>query len=119
MSLAGCGGAGLSKNDDNLRRIGTYYGRFLSQHKGVPPKDETQFKDFIRKIEPEVDLEKIFISPRDHEPYVVKYNLKGAGGVDATKQPPIVVHEKKGVDGKIRVARSMGQYEEVDASSIK
>ena len=120
-TLAGCGsgGGGLSKNDDNLRRIGVYYGRFLAQTKGTPPKNEGQFKEFIKKIDPEVDTEKIFVSPRDHEPYVVKYNLKGAGGMDPTKGAPIVAHEKVGVAGKVQVARSTGQFDEVDVGSIK
>ena len=122
---------------DNLRNLTKLLGRFSARNQGRMPKDEQEFKTFVREMPGEQlsalgvrDVEKIFVSSRDGEPYVIRYgqNSSPMGGalprgkeiVINPKLPgggvsqPVVAHEKTGVKGQRYVVFGMGQVELVD-----
>ena len=66
-----------------LRHLAILYGRFRSAHRGQPPKDEGQFKQYIKALDDKqlaaagvtgAELDSLFVSPRDGRPYDVRYN---------------------------------------------
>jgi hypothetical protein len=85
--------------------------RYMAQHRGAPPRNEAEFKKFIEMAGPEhkhlgIDnVDELFVSERDGQPYVVAYGKLGPkvpalGG-------PITIYEKVGADGKRFVATDL------------
>ena len=100
----------------NMRGLAIAYGRFMSKHRGRPPKSEQQLRDFVDSLGADflqlADVESVddmFISSRDGKPYVVLYG----------KRAEIVAYEQEGVDGKRFVATSVGSTEEMDEDRFR
>lgn len=71
-----------------LKPLATFYGKFINQHGGQPPRGEDEFKAFIKEPRNEewlrlefqvANIDDMFISPRDKEPYVVIYGAHPHG----------------------------------------
>ncbi|MSQ94739.1 MAG: hypothetical protein EXR98_09310 [Gemmataceae bacterium] len=91
-------------------QLAIFYGRFISKHQGQSPANEKELKDFIRQEDASVNVDEIFISPRDKEPYVVRYKL----GMAMPGAEMVTVHEKTGANGKKMVGLATGQVRMVD-----
>ncbi|MDA0659353.1 MAG: hypothetical protein O2931_01010 [Planctomycetota bacterium] len=72
----------------------------------------------MKKSTPEVldrfkvsDPTTLFISPRDHQPYVISYGGTGA--------PQIIAHEQTGVDGKRWTVAVTGVAKEMDDTEFQ
>ena len=122
----GCWGGGRTNQAQEistLKPLAVYYGKYVSQHGGRPPPSEAEFKAFVKdpknaeslKLEFQItNVDDMFISPRDHEPYVVIYGkISTAGGA------PVVAYEKTGVEGKRFVVNGLGSVEEVDEAKFR
>ena len=121
MAVAGCGQTPgdaesliQAENADNIHRLTNLYSAFTDQNRGVGPKDEKQFRDFIPKLGPErlkrmgieaTALDALFVSERDSKPFEIRYRQKrpdsrsqrqGAGGGAA--EVPVIL-EEVGVKG--------------------
>lgn len=124
---AGCQrqtGRELEPVEANVKNIAIFYGRYTSQNRGRTPPDKEALKKFIAshpaaelaalKI---TDVEQLFVSPRDKQPYVVCYGAKlpppGPSG------SPVVAHEKDGVEGRRFVAFSNGGVDELDDARFR
>jgi hypothetical protein len=120
LSLAaGCTSATTERpGHANLTSLAKYYGMYQGQNKGQTPPDEPKFKEFIAKRDSTAKLDELFVSPRDRQPYVVRYGLK-VGVPDAKKGAPIIAYEKEGVGDKRMVARSTTQVDELDEAQFK
>jgi hypothetical protein len=136
---AGCGGSAVSTGtvteaQTNLQSISVAYMKFIQKHNMTPPKSEDEFKTWVKSLPAKEledmrikDKEKVFISPRDNQPYVIVPNVampgagmgssggsppaKGEGGPPrnaGTGKPPVVAYEKTGVGGKRMIAFLMG-----------
>src|SRR5436190_1123516 len=117
--LAGCGAPSTHvTGEDNLRALAKYYGQYQGQHQGKTPPGEKPFKEFIQKKDPGAKVDELFVSQRDHEPFVVLYNQK-VGMPDPNTGAPVIAYEKTGVSGKRMVARSTTAVEEVDEAKFK
>jgi hypothetical protein len=121
----GCGNpAKVAQESSNLKPLAVLYGQFIGQHQGKPPADEAEFKAFLKKLDPErlksfqvADVDSMFISSRDNQPYIVRYGkLQGSAGPAAQ---PVVAYEQTGVDGKRYVASSIGAIQEVDEETFR
>jgi hypothetical protein len=108
-------------NDSNIRRLANLYNAFQVRKGMKGPKDEAEFKHFIQQeyspeklqrmqVDPQ-NVDALFTSERDGEPFVIRYGV--SGGL-STVDP--VVFEQKGVGGKRQVAFTGGTVEEVDDS---
>lgn len=92
----------------NIKKLHACYIMYMEEHEFVGPKDEAEFKKYL-KTDPtaiflikNVDLtpenvDEIFIGDRDGEPLVVRYGLKG-------EADHACVFEAKGLDGQRFVA---------------
>lgn len=128
-AVAGCGGGGRSNQEQEaspLKPIAKFYGDYVNQHQGRPPRGEAEFKAFLKESKnAEVlkaefkftDIDKLLISPRDNKPYVIYYGKMststGPGGA------PVVAYEKEGSGGKRFVASALGAVEEVDEARFR
>jgi len=126
--LVGCSShqANLEQEQSNLKPLATLYGRFIGQHRGQPPANETQFKQFINSGGKDLlssfnvsSADELFVSSRDGKPYVVLYGPEAAKGPPGPAGSPVVAYEQEGVGGKRFVASSMGAVEEVDEARFK
>lgn len=82
----------------------------MEDHGYNGPKDEAEFKDYLKTnptaiymmkridLTPD-DVDELFVSERDNEPFVVKYGLNGVAD-------HAIIFEKTGVDSKRLVAFS-------------
>ena len=121
MSM-GCGSSNEAKakrqESSRLKNLSLLYGRFLSAHRGVPPKDEAEFKGFVASLPDEAKthippVDELFVSERDNQPYVIVYGKSTSGG-----PADIIGYEQTGVGGKRFIANSVGAVQEVDAETF-
>ncbi len=96
----------------SLRKLATYYGMYVSAHKGQSPASEAVLKKFIAEKAADINQDDLFLSHRDREPYVVRYQVKLGGG------NPVIAHEKTGHGGKKFVAFSTTEVRELDAAEF-
>ena len=123
----GCGPAGESNRqaEESCRKpIAIFYARFIPQHQGKPPKDEAEFKAFLKEPLNAEELQKsfnvsdidaMFVSTRDKKPFVVIY---GPTSGEGPAGQPVIAYEQEGVNGKRFVASKMGAIEEVDSAAF-
>jgi hypothetical protein len=106
----------LSPEEHNLVKFGRLY---LEHRKaqGRPPASVDQLKAWAKNQSKEAlakmgieDLDKVFISPRDNEPYVLVSLPMGMG--------PVLAHEKTGSGGKRLVLNSQGSVYEADEENF-
>lgn len=87
---------------ENLYKIERAYDA-ATKRLNRPPADVEQLKPFLRE---HGDPDTILKSPRDGQPYVIIFNADIRKGFEMP--PPIVAHEKAGVNGKRYVLTVMG-----------
>jgi hypothetical protein len=104
-----------------LRHLAILYGKYRNSHQGRPPKDEAEFKQYIQGLgERQLaaagvsanEVDSLFVSPRDGQPYEVRYN--DPPPAEGPEGPAAVVVEKVGKNGKRMVAYSTGRVDEID-----
>lgn len=122
-SLAGCGAKPekLEPRPPQLQQIQVLYRIYVQRHNGVGPRNREEFKQFIQaqgKTEAkrlDVDLaqlDRLFVSPRDGQPYSINYGLRL---MDEVHKRQIIISEMLGRDGKREIGFLNGWIEEVDA----
>jgi len=128
--LCGCSGASReasrAQEASSLKPIAIYYGSFVGRHRGQAPKNEDEFKAYLREKENAeslqaafhvTDIDNLFVSPRDKKPYVIYYGeiptSSGPGGA------PVIAYEKEGVEGKRFVASAVGAVQEVTEEAFR
>jgi hypothetical protein len=120
--FVGCSGPGVENkvagmNDSNIKRVANLYMAYQRVHNWQGPKDKTAFTDFIQKEMPAHrlemmqvnanDIEGLFTSERDGQPFQIRYGIGGGPGWAVA-----VVFEKMGVEGKRQVSFTDGSVEE-------
>ncbi len=92
----------------NMKKLHACYSMYMEHHSYIGPKNEEVFKKYLKndrtavfllkriEVTPE-DVDGLFISERDGEPFEVRYGLKG-------EADHAVVFEKTGVDGERLIA---------------
>jgi hypothetical protein len=113
-----------SVNRTNIERLANLYFTYQSQHDWHGPADEAEFKSFLRGYNPHKltrigvdpnDIEKLFISERDGQPFKIRYGVVGS----AMGSSAPVIFESTG-DGKGRLVGFLDmQQREVDESEYK
>ena len=111
-------------NKTNIQRLANLYKGFQMKHatEGFRgPKDLEEFKSHIKETPSENlskmgvdsgDIDSLFTSERDSEPYDIKYDVSGGPrGSEAA-----VIFEKTGVGGKKMVGFLNSRTEELDAA---
>ncbi len=119
-AAAGCGSgdsASSNPNGSNIAKLARLYSLVYNSSRGVPPADEQAFRTFVDGLPKEDfdgNLDKLFVSDRDGQPYVMYY------GKDIKQGPygMIVGHEATGVDGRYLLCYADGMVEEVGQDAI-
>ena len=128
LPLMGCNSDDVSgevgeKNKSNIQRVANLYAAHQNAKNGTGPKDEAEFKEFIRAFAPDklqmmrVDAgnpDSVFVSERDGKPFKVRYKVGGGRG---SSDP--VVFETDGKDGKKQVGFTGGKVEDCDDSTYQ
>jgi len=124
---AGCKGGRqeVPQEESRLTKLTRLYGRSLSKSRGTPPADVAALKQFatslgaedLKGIGIEGDVDQLFVSPRDSEPYV--YRRPAKAGMPGMGPEAVLFYEKTGKDGKRFVAYPSGKTEQVDAAKFK
>lgn len=123
LSVVGCGGpqgAGVDA-DPHLAVLTKLYVDHLNANQGQPPRDEKQFKEFIRangasrlKERGLEDLDALFVSARDDKPLVIFYGRAD----DPRLRGSVVGHEQLGIDGSRCVGMRYGTVQLVDEAQF-
>lgn len=127
LLAAGCGSGSrseLPQEETRLKNLAVLYGQYLRSTKGKPPANVDQFKQFVRTLKPEElkrvgvegDVDSLFISSRDNEPFVYRVDKGGKPGMGTGN---VVFYEKTGKNGMRYVAYATTQVQEVDAAKFK
>ncbi|HKB05195.1 MAG TPA: hypothetical protein VKD90_23425 [Gemmataceae bacterium] len=123
-ALPGCGPPEAPPEPEakvRLQKVLRLYQVYVERNKKGPP-DAQALKAFGQKLTPQErdeyligdDLESIWVSPRDNQPYEVRYNLR----LDPA-QNRAVAWEAVGKDGNRYVALSTGYVEEYDDATFR
>ena len=124
VAFSGCGSETESqeRQQSNIKPLGMMYGQFQGRH-GRPPTDDAELKKFVEENRATLstwgvsDPQTIFNSPRDNNPYVIRYGeLRGEKTSTGTH---VIAYEQEGAAGKRFVADTMGNVMEVDAEELK
>ncbi len=129
--VAGCGGGDGSgdklladANKTSMDRICTLYSSFQLVNQGNGPSDEATFRSFISERPPlqlerigvdPSDLDSIFISDRDNEPYEILWSV----AADQRSEPVAIIAEKTGVDGMRMIGFHRKPHREVEEAEYK
>lgn len=121
----GPGKEDLSNEEKHILKITSLCIDFKGAHAGVSPRDVQELKEWAKGLKKEQlashgieNLDDAFISPRDHQPYVLvkpEQARPGPGGRPAM----LWVYEKTGVNGKRMCANAMGYAFETDEAEFK
>lgn len=125
--FAGCGRQQAelkSERDPGERpilKVLSIYSRFQRENNRSPANTE-ELKGWLKRQDKTVreqlgadDVEKVFISPRDNQPFQINPpNPRVMGG-----QGRVVIYEKVGVDGKRQTASSMATVAEMDEETLR
>jgi len=124
LAAAGCGGGKNSPPSNEallaIENVGKWYQLYRSDNGGKPPADEEAFLAFVNSTLTErgqgtVDREKLLVSPRDGEPYVVLFGKKNTQNQEIN----IVAYEKVGAYGTKLVVTEMGRSRLVEDSDLQ
>lgn len=129
LVITGCGGTKQpSISDINQQTVtvlnvfATFYSKYLSLHHGKPPKDYAAFRKFLESRTDSLeqhnikDLEQLFNSPRDAQPFTVVYDKRIA--VSDSPGTFWAAYEQTGVDGKRMAVRTYGGVDLLDAEQF-
>ena len=116
--------SGVTQTDTKtqIERLFNLYKSYVEANRKAPP-NEKALKDYAKGLSEKQldeqmigkDLEAIFVSPRDKEPFQVVYGqMLTSGG-----EPVAVIYEKTGEKGNKYVALSIGYTEEYDDETFK
>jgi hypothetical protein len=128
LLIALCGGMGCGRSleikteagPSNLSKLHALYVSYMQMHRAAGPVNLEEFKRFIsnegsteaRRLDVDLtNLDQLFLSPRDNEPYIINYGLH----FDAKSiGRQVFIYESRGRDGRRAVAYATGWSEEVD-----
>jgi hypothetical protein len=110
----------VSDAQDRLSKLMNLY-RFYSDKNQKPPTNEEALREFGQKLSPQEradhligdDLDGIFLSPRDNQKFVVKYNLRPDPATNRA-----LAWEATGKNGMHFVALTMGYVVEYNEESL-
>lgn len=110
-----------AQNSERILQLTNLYCLYQQRHGKKSPADGDQLKSYIQELPPKVQerymidpdkIDEIFISPRDGQPFEVRWKAK----LPILGPSTPIVFEAEGVDGKFQVAFHDQKVEEVDKS---
>jgi hypothetical protein len=120
VAAVGCGKSTVPNDDEGekLRQLAVAYSQFAGMNRGTGPSDEQVLNKFIAgQSGGDFDVDAMFVSDRDGEPYVVLYG-RPARLPRSDMPADLVAYEKTGVDGQRYVAFGGGVIETLDEEAL-
>ncbi len=122
LLFAGCGSDKPGADMTKLMHVVDFQRQFAEEHDGHEPQSADELREWVKAKDPQelavrqiADVDSLFISSRDGEPFVVVPRDKGAVTSDQNR---IVAYEQTGVGGLRLVAFDLGQVMEMDSELI-
>jgi hypothetical protein len=127
--LTGCSSTPPPEPEEKsaLHKVALLYGFYTRDHKGKAPASLDELKRYAQtlkkeqlaplKLEPG-QLDAVFVSPRDREPFVLRPAPPG-GAIPDPLNPPVIAYERNGSGGKRYVAFVTSNIEEVDEARFR
>lgn len=124
-SMIGCGGeppAPTAEEQQDLKAIAVLYGTYSGMNRGGVPQSADDMKAFAAALKQNgqvpmgldlEDIESVFVSPRDNQPYVLLFG--NTGPATGTYGDRVIAYEQTGKDGMRQIAFS--NTEVIDASA--
>ncbi|MEM9413217.1 MAG: hypothetical protein AAGA30_19060 [Planctomycetota bacterium] len=120
--LSGCGGSNpdsmfAARFDTKMKKLAMLYTTYQTRNDWTGPEDETTFREYIKSISDkrlqrleitQDDVDGLFVSERDGQPYLFRWSMVGGNGVP----PKPILFEAEGVDGNYMVCFTNGISEE-------
>jgi hypothetical protein len=118
---SGCSESTVPNDDDGekLRQLTILYAQFAVTNEDTGPADEAEFKQFISQRPGEIDIEPMFMSERDGQPFVILYGKKLTNSYGSSGPPDVVIYEEVGVGGKRYLGAAGGEVGIVDEAKFK
>jgi hypothetical protein len=112
MCVGGCGSKSdvpVGKAAENIRKLALAYVQFAATNKGIGPSNRDALATFLAKQNrlSREDAEAYFVSPRDNQPYLIRWGLRPLGSTSIgpdVPAPAIIIIERTGVNGARYVA---------------
>ena len=128
LLLAGCGGGGavatkgeMAPEERHILKVASLYAQYKREHKEKAPASLDDLKAYAKKLPKEKqhqfgveDPERMFISPRDNQPYGLN-----KVGPESEGMNRILVYEKVGVNGRRMTASPVGTVAEMDEGEFR
>ena len=124
LATAGCGGGSYDPPSNEsllaIENVAKWYQLYRADHRGKQPADEAAFLTFINSKLAErgqaaVDRTGVLTSPRDGEPYVIRYGEASSNDLERN----LVAYEKNGAHGTQLIVTELGVSREVDEGELQ
>jgi hypothetical protein len=122
LVVVGCSSEKPAEDMIKLTRLVDFQHQFAESHDGREPGSADELREWVKEKNPQelaerqiTDVDSLFTSSRDGEPFVIVPREKGAVTSDQNR---IVAYEQKGIDGLRLVAFDLGQVMEMDGELI-
>lgn len=120
VCCTGCGGGiAPAADSDHIKTLTDLYISYMAANGRRPPPNEAALKEYLQKLPDDsptkkkvTDVDSVFVSPRDGQPYAVVY------AKDPKPQGGIIVYEKQGSEGKRFVGTAMGAVQEMEEGEL-
>jgi hypothetical protein len=125
-SQSGCtshtSGGTQTSTKTRIESLFNLYKSYIETKKKAPPNEQA-LRDYSKELTEQQlddlligrDLESIFVSDRDNEPFQIAYGQMLKSGED----PVAIIYEKTGLNGMKYVALSIGYSEEYDEETLQ
>jgi hypothetical protein len=126
LVVAGCGGqpkVPVDEAAENIRKLALGYVQYAAANRGVGPADQAVLEKFLvtrHGFSPE-EAKACFVSPRDNQPFMVRWSQRPSGSGPIGPNPPkpaIIIAERNGADGTRYTADGLVSVKELPASEV-
>ena len=126
VTIGGCG----RKSDvpvgdaaERIRKLTLAYVQYAATNRGVGPADQDALAKYIMQSNgvSKEEADAYFISPRDNQPYIVKWGQRpmGSGPIGHDPPPPVVlILESTGADGTRYVGNGLVSIQQMSAEEL-
>ncbi len=126
VATTGCGRrpeVPVGDGAERIRKLALAYVQYAATNRGVGPADQQALAKFLmqrNKLSKEA-AEASFISPRDNQPYIVRWGQRPMGSHpagDESPEPAIIILESTGADGTRYVANGLISIKQLSAEEL-
>lgn len=126
IAVGGCGSRSevpVGDAAESIRQLALAYVQYSATNRGVGPADQESLTKFMvqRNGLSREEAEAYLISPRDNQPYVVRWGQRPLGSGPIGPEPPkpsLIVFERTGANGTRYVADGLLAIKEMSAEEF-